>query len=83
MAVIEDDRTDSTSTGVDGRPEGVLGLLQQAARTIDQMWHSAQHDGRHTASVALGEASYGIHRALIALQADGSALQADGSALQA
>lgn len=51
--------------------DGVLGLLQQAARTVDGMWRSAQTDGRHSAAVALGEASYGIHRALIALQVEG------------
>jgi hypothetical protein len=78
MAVIQD-RTDGTPIGLDGRPEGVLGLLQQAARTIDEMWHSAQHDGRHAASVALGEASYGIHRALIALRVEESALPVDGT----
>lgn len=61
----------NTSEGVEPH-EGVLGLLQQAARTIDQMWHSAQDDGRHSAAVALGEASHGIHRALIALQVGGA-----------
>ena len=71
MAVIED-RIDDAPNGSDSSREGVLSLLQQAARTIDQMWHTAQGDGRHSAAVALGEASYGIHRALIALQVDGA-----------
>jgi hypothetical protein len=54
--------------------DGVLSLLQQAVRTIDQMWRSAQADGHLAAAVALGEASHGVHRALIALQADGALL---------
>ena len=71
MAAIQD-RIGDARVDLDASPEGVLSLLQQAVRTIDQMWHSAQHDGRHTAAVALGEASYGVHRALIALQTDGA-----------
>ncbi len=50
--------------------DGLLSLLAQAARTIDHMWRSAQADGQDGAAVALGEASYGVHRALIALQGD-------------
>ncbi len=69
MAVIENETSGLASDG--GRAR-VLSLLQQAARTIDQMWRSAQTDGRHTAAVSLGEASHGVHRALIAL-AEGSA----------
>lgn len=71
MAVTED-LTDAVSLTDAASPAGVLRLLQQAARTIDHMWHAAQSDGRHPAAVALGEASHGIHRALIALQADGA-----------
>lgn len=48
--------------------ESVVGLLEQAARAIDQMWRSAQADRSSPATVALGEASHGIHRALIALE---------------
>ena len=48
--------------------DGVVGMLQQAARTIDRMWRDAQMEGEHGAAVALGEASLGVHRALIALQ---------------
>lgn len=48
-------------------------LLQQAARTIDLMWQSAQTEGQHPAAVALGEASHGVHRAMIAL-AEGAIL---------
>ena len=57
--------------GGESEREGVLSLLQQAARTIDDMWRTAQTDADNSASVALGEASYGVHRALIALQTDG------------
>ena len=71
MAVTEDLFDGSPVLG-DATHEGVLSLLQQAARTVDHMWHSAQAGGEHSAAVALGEASYGIHRALIALQADGA-----------
>lgn len=70
IMAVTGERTNG-SNGLEGSAEGVLRLLQQAARAIDQMWHSAQHDGRNPASVALGEASQGIHRALIALQVDG------------
>ncbi len=70
MAVIENEMSD---LGADGGRSRVMNLLQQAARTIDLMWQSAQTDGQHTAAVALGEASHGVHRALIAL-AEGSAL---------
>jgi hypothetical protein len=48
----------------------VISLLQQAARTIDSMWRAAQSDGQNPPAVALGEASHGVHRAMIALQAD-------------
>lgn len=68
MALTEDgidEARDRTGTG-----DCVLGLLEQAARTIDEMWRSAQAEGRHPAALALGEASHGVHRALIALQAD-------------
>lgn len=57
--------------GGEAERDGVLGLLQQAARAIDEMWRAAQSDGQNPAAVALGEASYGVHRALIALQTDG------------
>ena len=66
---VTGERIDRMDT--DASAEGVLSLLQQAARTIDHMWRSAQHDGRNPAAVALGEASHGIHRALIALQVGG------------
>ncbi len=69
MAVIENEMGD---LGTDAGRSRVMSLLQQAARTIDLMWQSAQTEGRHSASVALGEASHGVHRALIALT-EGSA----------
>lgn len=64
MAVIENEISESATDA--GRAH-VLRLLQQAARTIDLMWRSAQTDGQHSAAVSLGEASHGVHRALIAL----------------
>jgi hypothetical protein len=68
---------DHSTIHADVAPDCVVGLLQHAARTIDQMWREAQVEGEHPAAVALGEASYGVHRALIALQSippPGSAL---------
>ncbi len=75
MAVIENETSGPAPEGwpTDEGRTRVMRLLQQAARTIDLMWQSAQTDGQHTAAVALGEASHGVHRALIAL-AEGSAL---------
>lgn len=66
--------TDEVVSVRDEARDGVLSLLQQAVRTIDEMWRSAQADGQLTAAVALGEASHGVHRALIALQADAALL---------
>lgn len=72
VTALTEDVVDDPSHLGQAAHEGILSLLQQAARTVDQMWHSAQADGRNTAAVALGEASHGIHRALIALRIDGS-----------
>jgi hypothetical protein len=73
MAVI-DSITRETTAG-ERAEECVMSLLQRAARTIDAMWRSAQVDGSDTAAVALGEASHGVHRALIALQAEPASLR--------
>ena len=51
-----------------GELSGVLGLLQRVSRTLDLMWRSAVSDGSGTA-LRLGEASHGVHRAIIALSA--------------
>lgn len=69
MAVTEN----PPSTGLEAR-DGVLNLLEQAARTIDQMWRAAQSDAKNPTAVALGEASLGVHRAIIALQSGGAFL---------
>jgi hypothetical protein len=50
-----------------GSQESVVALLDQAARTIDLMWRSAQMGSDTDEAWALGEASHGVHRALIAL----------------
>lgn len=75
MAVIENETSDPArdDRATDEGRDRVMRLLQQAARTIDLMWRSAQTDGQHSAAVALGEASHGVHRALIALT-EGAAL---------
>ncbi len=62
---------------------GVLPLLREAARAIDQLWRQATAE-RPTAerppvsAIQLGEASQGVHRALIALS--GTALGSDTGA---
>jgi hypothetical protein len=58
----------------DSTRDGVLTLLQKAVRTIDDMWRSAQSGGDHTGAMVLGEASHGVHRALIALQSEPAVL---------
>ena len=46
---------------------GLLGLLRRASSVIDSMWHTALVEGDADSAVQLGEASQGVHRALIAL----------------
>ena len=45
---------------------GVLDVLQRVSRTLDLMWRSAVANGS-VAAASLGEASHGVHRAIIAL----------------
>ena len=52
---------------------GLLVLLRRAGSVIDSMWHAALAEGDADSAVQLGEASQGVHRALIAL----SALESD------
>jgi hypothetical protein len=61
---------DDSSTRIipDNSADGVVNLLERAARTVDRMWRESQLDGDPEVAVALGEASYGVHRALIALR---------------
>lgn len=46
---------------------GILSVLETATATIDSMWRSALEQGMGQTALHLGEASQGIHRALIAL----------------
>lgn len=48
---------------------GLLLSLRRAGSVIDSMWHRALADGDADSAVQLGEASQGVHRALIALTA--------------
>lgn len=75
MAVIDNPKVTDNPNVIDTADPsaGILDLLQHAARTIDGMWLAAQTDGDHAASVSLGEASHGVHRALIALREGASA----------
>ena len=57
--------------GVDRNVTEVVGLLRKAAAALDQMWHEALLSAAPHTVMSLGEASHGVHRALIALnQAD-------------
>jgi len=51
-----------------GELSGVLDILERVSRTLDLMWRTAVSDGSE-AAVRLGEASHGLHRAIIALSA--------------
>lgn len=42
-------------------------VLRRASATIDSLWRAALRDGTGEAALKLGEASHGLHRALIAL----------------
>ena len=45
----------------------VLERLTEASRIVDEMWLDALDDGRTGDAIELGDASHGIHRAMIAL----------------
>lgn len=45
----------------------VLGMLRRVSTTIDLLWRSALTQGTGEVALKLGEASHGVHRALIAL----------------
>jgi len=49
----------------------VVSLLRKAVAALDQMWHEALLSGSPHAAMGLGEASHGVHRALIALDEAG------------
>ena len=46
---------------------GLLNVLKYATAVIDSMWRSALSDGTGQTALHLGEASQGLHRAMIAL----------------
>lgn len=53
------------------RPENsgasLLVMLQEASRAVDALWRDALAGGQADTAVRFGEASHGLHRALIAL----------------
>lgn len=55
------------STDTEVFDPSLLGLLRRAGAVIDSMWNSALADGDDGSALQLGEASQGVHRALIAL----------------
>jgi hypothetical protein len=48
----------------------VVGLLQQTAEAVDELWNEARNLNDGQVRMALAEASHGVHRALIALGDD-------------
>ena len=50
-----------------GGDSGLLNVLKYATAVIDSMWRSALSDGTGHTALHLGEASQGLHRAMIAL----------------
>lgn len=56
------------AVGGDGQ-DGVFLLLRRAGSLIDAMWRDCVGGGAESSAVALAEASQGVHRALIALEA--------------
>ena len=47
----------------------LLVLLREASRAVDALWRDALTGGQADSAVRFGEASQGLHRALIALNA--------------
>jgi hypothetical protein len=54
-------------SNVPGRTGSVLAQLGAASRVVDEMWREALAEGRTEEAIDLGEASQGIHRAMIVL----------------
>ncbi len=54
-------------SNISGRTGSVLAQLQAAGRVVDEMWREALAEGRSDEAIDLGEASQGIHRAMIVL----------------
>ena len=48
--------------------ENIVDVLRRASVTLDAMWRAASHRGPTPSAIRLGEASHGVHRALIALR---------------
>ena len=47
--------------------QGLLAQLREMTTAVDNLWRSALSEGTGQSAVQLGEASQGLHRALIAL----------------
>ncbi len=59
LSLLGSDRDDGGLNVVEG--------LRRASATIDSLWRAALREGTGEAALKLGEASHGLHRALIAL----------------
>lgn len=46
---------------------GVMALIEEATSVVDDLWRRALSDGTGQSALHFGEASQGLHRALIAL----------------
>jgi hypothetical protein len=49
------------------RTGSVLRQLNEASRVLDELWREAVDDGRTDEAIDFGEASQGLHRALVVL----------------
>jgi hypothetical protein len=56
----------------DRRLASVIGALREASAALDDMWREAVGGEHRARLVELGDASYGVHLALVALE-DGEA----------
>ncbi|HET6965974.1 MAG TPA: hypothetical protein VFH58_14460 [Acidimicrobiales bacterium] len=69
MSTLDVLDTDSFRYGADQDDGGsnLVEVLRRASATIDSLWRAALREGTGEAALKLGEASHGLHRALIAL----------------
>jgi hypothetical protein len=56
-----------SAAGSDPNRVTLVSILRDASRAVDGLWRAAMVDGSGEVAMKLGEASQGIHRALIAL----------------
>lgn len=47
---------------------GVMASLHEASRVLDRFWEQSLTSNAHAAALCFGEASFNIHKAIIALE---------------